>query len=560
MRKALTFLGVALAIIVFVSTTLHFLFRFVPTYPIQRLDKGWTVVYHNEQYLNANLEHLSKQLGSSFSKGDTITLSLNKPIDYSDLPFPYLVMKTQFCGYQIYLGGKLIDERNADGFFDNEFVGISYSHIPLPKEFSGSKLSIKLFVTENNTRVDMITPLLGDYDDVYRSLLHAVLYPAFTGIFMLIFGIVFLLISLFFYVRTSGVASQVLTSLLSIALGIWIITTYNCFDITTSPSIATTAEYVSMFTFLPLICLLISSLHKRYNNMVMIFLAYSATAFIILFVILHELNIVHVNHFRTPFYFMSLMGIGLLFIYDYMDYRIKRKNSSTIILMVGLTVLTLTMIFYMIVALTRSIVDYRQNPLLCIIVPSGCLFFVVTQLLNHFIFMTRSYTQRSEYLSLAQIAYVDNLTGVPNRASCDTKLAKLDKSEADFCILSLDLNGLKEVNDNSGHPTGDRLLKTFSVALSEVFSSKGECFRVGGDEFLVVFEQIEASEVDSLLKELEARLKKLDELDPEINHSVSYGYSFRSETLEKDTHSVQMLADARMYDYKRHFYSHMTRI
>ena len=52
-------------------------------------------------------------------------------------------------------------------------------------------------------------------------------------------------------------------------------------------------------------------------------------------------------------------------------------------------------------------------------------------------------------------------------------------------------------------------------------------------------------------------IKELDKEDIEINHSVSYGYAYRHETEEKDTHTVFMLADQRMYNYKREHYAHM---
>ena len=185
------------------------------------------------------------------------------------------------------------------------------------------------------------------------------------------------------------------------------------------------------------------------------------------------------------------------------------------------------------------------------------MFFVITQLLHHFIFMTRTFAQRQEYASLTQIAYIDNLTDIPNRVSCDKRLLELNQSEDDFCILSLDLNGLKEVNDNSGHPAGDNLLKSFATCLKDVFEGTGEYFRVGGDEFLVLFTNIEKELLDSMLMTLDSKLLTLDETDPEANHSVSYGYAFRSETKDRDTHSVVMLADKRMYEYKRKFYSHM---
>lgn len=559
MRRIMTFLGLSLLILILMTAALLSLFRFIPKYPILQLEKGWTVIYHNEQFVNTNLEKMSNQLGTSFSKGDTITLNYEKQLQYPAVPFPYIVFKTQFCGYQVYIDGNLIAEKDTNESFQNGFVGISYNAVSLPQNIDGSKLSIKLFICENNARVDLMHPIIGDYDDLYRYITHGALYPSFTGTFLIIFGTVFLIISLTFYLRTDGVAPQVLTSLLSISLGAWMITAFNCFDFVLDPAIATTIEYIAMYSFLPLLYFLITSLHKRTDNSVVYFLSTSSTLFAIGFVVLHVMNIVHINQFQMPYFFMSLIGLFILGMYCYNDFKIRTRVSSTFILMTGIAVLSLSLAIYAAVAVSKSIIDYRQSRLLYLLVPSGSLFFVTTQLLNHFIFMTRSFAQRKEYLSLSKIAYVDNLTGVPNRASFDSKMAEMESTEDDFCILSLDLNGLKEVNDNSGHPAGDRLLKSFSKALLDVFSPKGSCYRVGGDEFIVIFNQIEATTLDSLLTELDSRLKKLDEEDTEINHSVSYGYCFRSETKEKDTHSVLMLADARMYEYKRNFYSFMMR-
>ena len=171
--------------------------------------------------------------------------------------------------------------------------------------------------------------------------------------------------------------------------------------------------------------------------------------------------------------------------------------------------------------------------------------------------MTHSFAQKKEYAALTKIAYVDNLTGLSNRVKCDEMMFEFDKLQEDFCIVSLDLNGLKEVNDNAGHPAGDRLLRSFAETLSSVFESKGFCARIGGDEFLVLLKSIEQAELDDMLKDLDRKLLMLDEEDQEINHSVSYGYAYRHETAEKNTHAVSMLADQRMYDYKRNHYAHM---
>lgn len=558
MRKLLSFLALASLITIAVFATAFRFFTFSPEYPIKEMAKGWTVTYHGQQYQNTNLESLSHQLGTTFSRGDIVTLSQLETLDDLHVPFPYLVFKTQFCAYEIYLDDELIKSAYEQALLGGQFVGIGYSYIPLPTDYAGKRITIKLFVTENATRADIISPMIGNFDDLYRVILHSAIYALVMGAFMIIFGGLFLLISILFYIRSAGVLSQLCCSLLTVALGVWTLTAFNLVDNFVPPDVSTTVEFAAMFLFVPLIYTIIYSLHPRNNNRILMILIVTSFSFDLVFILMHALNVVHINHFQYPYYLLSILGIGTLVVYDYIDLTVKARSSSQKVLMLGINVLALSFLAYALIASTRKVADYRQFGLLAGLMPTGCLVFVVTQLLNYFIFMTHSFAQKKEYAALTRIAYIDNLTGLPNRANCDERLAELDSGNSNFCILSLDLNGLKEVNDNSGHPAGDRLLKSFAGALSEEFAEKGMCARIGGDEFLVLIEAISSDVLDKMLEELVERLKKLDEQDSEINHSVSYGYAFRTETTEHDTHSVLMLADQRMYEFKRKFYAHMS--
>jgi diguanylate cyclase (GGDEF)-like protein len=558
MRKTSYFLAVAFAIFILIGGSLHYLFLFTPDYPVKRLDTGWNLVYQNDQYLNVNLERLSSDIGTTLSRGETLTLNLTTPLEDIGVPFPAVVFKSQHSAYEVYLDNELFDEKNMDNVSGIRFLGIGYNTISLPSDYAGKKLSIKLYTTENYTRADLVTPLFGNFDDLYRNVLHDVLIPAFTAIFLIVFGFVFLIISLVFFMKSSGVSSQVICSILSTVMGFWMLNFYDAIDFFISPHYATFIEYSAMYMIVPLMFILIHNLHKRHNSNVVIFLSYCSIGFAALFIVLHLLNIVHIHHFQTPYFLMSLIALIILLVYDYFDLKQQSKNNSNRILMMGLTALALSLTVYEISAIFKLFVDYRQAIILSVLVPLGSLFFVVTQLLNHFIFMTRMFAQRKEYASLTQIAYVDNLTEIPNRVSCDKRLLELAESTSNYCILSLDLNGLKEVNDNAGHPAGDRLLKSFAGALRDVFEGTGECFRVGGDEFIVLFTSIEKEVLDEMLMTLEAKLLKLDEEDPEANHSVSYGYAYSFETQDHDTHTVFMLADQRMYEFKRKYYSHLS--
>lgn len=557
MRKLLTFLGSSTAIFVLVMIALARFFSFNADYKILTLEKGWTVTYQNQQFINTNLEELNLQVGSSFNRGESITLSYARPLPRLDCPFPYLFFKTQYCAYEIFIDDELIDSKYLDYIDNNDYIGIGYEAVALPKDCFGKKLKIKLYVTENNTKANIINPMVGNFDDLYRYFYHTVIFPLFIGIFLIVFGQVFLIISGIFYFKTTGVLTQTICSIINILLGIWVLTIYDVTNFILSKPLGTFAEYASIFLLIPVLYALIRNLHKKQDNKVLIFAGYGTIFFSFSFISLHMINLVHINHFENPYYLLGFVGMFILALYSYLDVKNKVRNSSVQILMLGLTVLCLALLLYAIIAITLPIVDYRQAPVMIYLLPGGSVFFVVAQLLNYFVFMTHSFAQKQEYASLKQVAYEDSLTGLPNRVSCDKALAKLNESDEEFCLLSLDLNGLKEVNDNSGHPAGDRLLKSFSEKLSEVFAEKGMCCRIGGDEFLVLLKDIPPDELDHMLKILDLRLKELDKTDPEANHSVSYGYAYRSETKERDTHSVFMLADKRMYEYKRKFYSDM---
>ena len=559
MRKLLSFLSLACVILAVVIVVTIGFFKPEQNYKIEKLDSGWVVMYRGQRYINTNLERLSDQVGYTFSRGDIITLNMNKPLEDLGCPFPYMFFKTQFCAYEVFLDDELIDGQDIDKLADNGFVGTGYNMVPLGEDYAGKKLSIKLYVTENSSKADIISPRIGNYDDMVREFLYSALYPLFTGVFMILFGQVFFVISLSFYLRASDVMVQIISSVISILLGLWIITAFDVSIFVINKTATTFISYASIYLIIPCIYLLLNELHKRQDNTLLKVMGFATLFFSILFIVLHLLGIVHINHFAYPYYVLAFVGQIIFFIYAFNDLNVKRKNASVMIIMLGLFVLSICLVIYIGIALSRQLVDYRQSFVSMISISTGSLFFVITQLLNYFIFMTHSFAQRKEYASLSQIAYEDSLTGLSNRVSSDKKLAKLNQSKDDFCLISLDLNGLKEVNDNSGHPAGDRLLKSFSGALAETFDEIGSCYRVGGDEFLVVTKETDREKLDSLLKQLDEKLLALDASDPEINHSVSYGYAFRSETTENEAHAAFMLADKRMYDYKRKHYAHMTK-
>jgi diguanylate cyclase len=97
-------------------------------------------------------------------------------------------------------------------------------------------------------------------------------------------------------------------------------------------------------------------------------------------------------------------------------------------------------------------------------------------------------TYESRLRVVEELALRDALTGLANRRNLEERInTKITNREA-FCVLSLDLNGLKQVNDSHGHLAGDDLLKQFSNELRSNIGSSGIAGRWGGDEFIVVMD------------------------------------------------------------------------
>ena len=139
------------------------------------------------------------------------------------------------------------------------------------------------------------------------------------------FGEVFLIISLLFYIRSSGVTIQILCSFLTIALGSWLLTAFDVADFVLSPASSTTVEYCSMYLIVPLIYAIVFDLHRRKNNKLLIIMGLATLGFSLTFMILHFLNVVHMNHFQYPYYFISIFGMIILLVYLVLDMKARQQ-------------------------------------------------------------------------------------------------------------------------------------------------------------------------------------------------------------------------------------------
>ena len=107
------------------------------------------------------------------------------------------------------------------------------------------------------------------------------------------------------------------------------------------------------------------------------------------------------------------------------------------------------------------------------------------------IYAIRDLTERHEAeRQIRYLAHHDALTGLPNRASFQDRIAadlRLSKSSGDdLAVILLDLDRFKEINDVFGHAAGDAVLKTVASRVSPLLAERDFFARLGGDEFAIL--------------------------------------------------------------------------
>lgn len=172
--------------------------------------------------------------------------------------------------------------------------------------------------------------------------------------------------------------------------------------------------------------------------------------------------------------------------------------------------------------------------------------FIIIKIITNII---KKYNQK-----LTDLAELDLLTGIGNRTSYEQAISQCEAKFSEyqsFGIGVFDLNNLKFVNDQYGHQMGDICLKSFAKMLCTTFS---HCpvFRIGGDEFAVIFENLSAEQVLGYWKELQQLLSNAGTTGGLVI-KTAFGYSFRDAGELNTVEKIFKDADDKMYLDKKRF-------
>ena len=154
----------------------------------------------------------------------------------------------------------------------------------------------------------------------------------------------------------------------------------------------------------------------------------------------------------------------------------------------------------------------------------------------------------------------DVLTGLLSRNAYSRALKELDEAGTlpeDLAAFTIDINGLKQVNDRLGHEAGDELIRGAATCITRAIRASGRCYRTGGDEFVILMPMSREEAEDVLSSMVEEAKRWRGEKAKSL--SLSAGYALAEDYESLSAEGLIRESDKAMYKAKDAYYRNTDR-
>ena len=528
-----------------------------------RFDKGWTITYKGEK---ASVESLlNYTFPKRLMKGDSLILEGVVPANtLSNAVFRF---KTNHCAVEVFENDKSLYEYGKK----SDFPGSGYHYVYLnSKDHLRLKVVLVEKISYRKVTFSKYELLPEEYALSDYSSRH--IFALVIGIFLVLFGVLAILIGSVMRIYGVNYFRLLMIGFLSFAFGTWTMCYTKLIQIVSyNLALNTTLEYICLyFSPIPFTLLLLNMHRTRLSKakiLLMKILVVYEVVFLLVTTVLHFTGLCVFPKTLVVFHAVVFAGLAY-FIFAGILYN-KKMDISGKILSRGVLFFA-AMVIADLIRFNFARFLAVDNPLLeSSWIPVGTLGFVLLLVQSYVVYLVYILEDRAEKGVLATMAYLDALTGLYNRAKCQQIFDILDKGFGDYAFVSIDMNGLKLVNDQHGHNEGDRLIKTFADVFKEAFAGVGTAIRVGGDEFLAIVRSEHVADVNDAIKKMTDLQKERGENLP-VPIEAAYGVAYKHEFLKNgfsmaeetriDAEKVYRLADERMYAMKAKMKSKLARL
>ncbi len=455
--------------------------------------------------------------------------------------------------YQLYVDDMLLQDVYNPGSQEvKDSFGRKYSMIPIEKSMAGKTIVMKIVLIYDEKSTTFLEVTLGLPQGHLLHFAREKMISILTCIIFFFVGILLVVVDIPINMGQEKNHELLALGLFSLAVGMWGLISTHAIEYFTGDG--RTAQ-IAACLFLILIPLPLF-IYIRYSRG--LFASREVSAYAILsfieFLSVWILEITNTADVQITLKFTHIvLGIGVLLLVSllFRKRKIHEENEENGIFHlfrgIGLIAIVLGAIIDFFRYYQRNVADNAM------FVRFGLLLFIMCFGVASMEKTIRAVKAGVKAELVGRLAYEDGLTGLANRTAFNEQLEMLQMKQDSVALIMFDVNDLKKVNDNLGHQNGDEMLvKSARLILDSFESIGGECYRIGGDEFVVILCKDNILEaVTDGLQALKGYMKEYNEqeyLKYEIH--IAYGYAILAE--EKcDMNQLYEIADRRMYECKK---------
>lgn len=411
------------------------------------LDRHWDVTINEKTYTNVTL---SKFTFPMTNKGDVVTLSHYMTEHYKGVN-PVLRCEFIHAKIEVRMNNTLLYSYGQRDYKQGKMLGYGVHYIEVPNDYLGETLSITLTVSENNAFNGISSMMLGNEGTLIQESLVKNRIRIAVSMSLILFGVLMACVSMVASLKNRVYVSLFWVALFSLLIGGWTLCNNNLIILfTQNLKVKAYMEYMSLYAGpLPLLLYFYpTAVQKGRNRFFRIFykgLLAGQTVFIALAFSMQALNLVHFPQDLKAAQMLMILEVVFIILLIIDDGIHRRKYNHMLQLgMVGiLFVILYELVQYNVQKFFVHFEGNKYSSSVCY----GALFIVVALLLDYTGKTSRGLYKEAQQQLLENMAYSDELTGLSNRRKCDEVVEKLLDGDADFTLISMDLNLLKYYND-----------------------------------------------------------------------------------------------------------------
>lgn len=475
-----------------------------------------------------------------------IILDLKK---YGDLYGKTININSSYLDFDVYLSDKLIFSYNSNKNSNIKSGASSIHLIDMPKTYSGTVLKIAF-----KTNLEYLSGYtvgkiqIGKRASILVNYYSSEIYKIIFAINLIGMAIIFIIFNIISKIKGNLDKRIFAITLVCIVCGVFILVDswFTYYFIRNSELLYVLRYSALTLVVIPFILVVKDSLNPSYRKILNWTIVFNLIIAIIN-TLLTQQKMVEYVQIRPIIYFILFVSVSIMFtsmgLSSSEEYKEKKKD------LISISPIAIAFILSFMITIFKLYIEYTH---LIIITLSFFLVIQISCIIKQYFDKYNSILESGFY---KKVALVDSLSGVGTRLAYYEKIKWIENNTENFTsmvLASIDINGLKKINDTYGHVAGDRIIAAMGKILKNVSKRYGDnhVFRTGGDEFVVFIFDLPYQRIEDYIFDLRVNADRYTQDNPKLPLKFASGYEIIYSGRTIDIEKAFNQADKKMYEEK----------